>query len=1501
MNDALREVGQDSLLFADDPDVLFFGEAEANPAVYPGWRDHLAKLHPIYGKDPQFIEQVADVLNDPVFSTYTGDRRTCEWLVETSFRTSYITYLNRDPHGFIGQAKTVDTLKQVQKLSENEFLSRAGDYITVMEKDQDFFSLLTHNSQFFHDAGGANKWVDAFPKLYALSKKKHMYSARDMLPFTEMATHSVNSKWKEYIQSNEQNIRRLWQVIDGATENKLSLRWLTSSNDAETPLEINMSQLEKAVLLTYRGIPHGFIEQNADKVLHSDINWNEKGVRMFLDSEVQLELFRFDCMASAFYSKFPSELAYKRSGRMRESIRSLDGDDDYSIDYLDMKDNFRVTSDDRTIHSTLIKIARTIPLNKPYEGPHVLSGFENSRFGILKQCLASGNTQLQELVKKEIPELMEILIQHNKFEDISQLRSEKVIDRSVLHTVGFDQFRFFALHYSVDGLRDSLNKHLVGEINGVQKLRKIQQAFGLSIKECQPYAEIYARALLNSHESYYDTPAHFLMLCATGLVSKNFFKLPPSIKAAALWYATERYYKEGNETAPLQKLFPLLDSPQYTDVRVQSIVDFISSNKETFGHGFEQLLADVQKFKSEITQHIPLIEQEFKKQFSSGKFSVHRFEQIQKIYESLGMSDAISDLSSLLPLWVSTLIGNYKFTSISDLRKFMTDHEEFVSYISSSKAETVLMNKKNANRCRDIGLSLLEGELLLRNGMQLKGIHYAKAFSILKNMHPKWKEDKEGIYTNLIAAGKMFGAERMMKYISRPTISRHDALIHMKEIMRLARKARKQGVSYEQFYQQILLQIREDIANYPEGNSYLVLNSIAPILIKKDFNRVLASSKKYTLLPQIHKLLRKLKKPSDVFKDWKQLKRYADVVGFLSRKELMTKLIALKQDGTKKKHIRYVETLAFHPDSKVDAQSVMDFMFNTKTFLQTKDGNSNEKIHDGLKPSTYMDVDHLNFTAEELRDGLIEGAFDKAQRFKPHDMRFTVRVGFSHLPLHDQIRAALGSKTMPGAAKDIHALWNSFHKAFVIFRKNGQIPAGYTIQDYINQKNIHDSHDIPVEMQNALTTILHDSVFGLPDYGSFDGTELTFIASVHAKSDPIGVLAGNDTASCMPWGSGKTNIYLYNPTHGFFTLRLVQGNKLLTIATSVLTEDIDIGKTVDEIFTGLKEEADLLKLFPESILIESDPILSCDNIEVNKNYKAGAYSKIIPLLYSNFFASYMKKFAPQQHWVTGIVPVGKGNTDVEGLEKMDNTLVQEAPPAYTDKTHKETLVLLPSVGSLPGFTVTEAIELPTAIPDELKSIQYSDGHLIELTPSDALRASYLERKIYADNLELAFGLAIMERNLIGSQLANAVRTAPNLSVKHVSDSGELSGYVIAYEGALETGEKIIYINNMVASGPREAVRLINGLMEQYTKLYVDNGVLLPLHAEFREKTSYRLITKHLEKIGETSNLQFDVEEVDEMEIGDESLKHLIIRPRLKKREIQEEVAGLNALPSAATD
>ena len=60
------------------------------------------------------------------------------------------------------------------------------------------------------------------------------------------------------------------------------------------------------------------------------------------------------------------------------------------------------------------------------------------------------------------------------------------------------------------------------------------------------------------------------------------------------------------------------------------------------------------------------------------------------------------------------------------------------------------------------------------------------------------------------------------------------------------------------------------------------------------------------------------------------------------------------------------------------------------------------------------------------------------------------------------------------------------------------------------------------------------------------------------------------------------------------------------------------------------------------------------------------------------------------------------------------------------------------------------------------------------------------------------------------------------------------------------------------------------------KNYIDQGIMKPITTHARDTTSYQIILKQLDRIGEKYNLDFKLEEVGSYYEGDDEMHTLII-------------------------
>ena len=72
--------------------------------------------------------------------------------------------------------------------------------------------------------------------------------------------------------------------------------------------------------------------------------------------------------------------------------------------------------------------------------------------------------------------------------------------------------------------------------------------------------------------------------------------------------------------------------------------------------------------------------------------------------------------------------------------------------------------------------------------------------------------------------------------------------------------------------------------------------------------------------------------------------------------------------------------------------------------------------------------------------------------------------------------------------------------------------------------------------------------------------------------------------------------------------------------------------------------------------------------------------------------------------------------------------------------------------------------------------------------------------------------------------------------------------------------------------------MIRGFVELYKQNYLQKGNLIPIFAEAREATSYRVIEALLKRYGRDLGIDFVLEEVDKEVKGKDTMHRILIRP-----------------------
>ena len=716
---------------------------------------------------------------------------------------------------------------------------------------------------------------------------------------------------------------------------------------------------------------------------------------------------------------------------------------------------------------------------------------------------------------------------------------------------------------------------------------------------------------------------------------------------------------------------------------------------------------------------------------------------------------------------------------------------------------------------------------------------YRESFRRMKETRPDLVESTAD---NFERAADIFGYKNMFRYKEREGLSFHDATYELDGICDLYKLS---GLSPRAFYTNILDQVRKDTQEYEEGTAHHNLNAIVTS-INTDIPSVIEEARKHRDIERLQELAETLKRPEDVFASWSNLKRYRNLSQLLDRVEILDDLKELKKEG-KEDLSRYIETLAFHPDSKVNMQAVLQFWRDPEDFLDAHDVHTPDEVQDRKKPSNYIHIPNLDLTAEDLRDALVEGVLDRITTFPPMEIRYSIP------PTREALRQALGSpsKGVKGTAKKPGKLFSEVSR--LLKQHETYQKSGVNVNKYLG------GEDIPEDLEQQVEELTYHEEFGIQKKTQ------EYVARITNKSDPEGALAGDDTANCMPYGSGKNTVYTFNPNTAQFIIRRVKKDGTeRTVAQSVLTKDSDVRKAVPDIINELQREKKMDDVLPEDVLAKQDPYLACDNIEVAPTYTGEEYEDVYQHIYHDFFKKYTQK---EKGFRTDKIVIGTSYADaLTNLQKEKNTYVPQAPVGYSDKVGEE-VYILPL-----GTEHTETEKKETGISP--------------LTFEDSLKVAYLESKAYKDNETLIESLFALENALIAKDINNEMKNRPNLSTKYADSTGRMRGYLLAYEGVIDDGnhdyedKPCIYISDLASDRENTLTggRLIKEFAKQYKEHYLDKNNPLPIYAQARETTSYRIIKKQIDNLAKQTGTEFELIELPTYEQGGDTMHPVVIQP-----------------------
>lgn len=703
---------------------------------------------------------------------------------------------------------------------------------------------------------------------------------------------------------------------------------------------------------------------------------------------------------------------------------------------------------------------------------------------------------------------------------------------------------------------------------------------------------------------------------------------------------------------------------------------------------------------------------------------------------------------------------------------------------------------------------------------------------------------------------RQFGADAMLRYMNRPDLSRHDALHFMVDILHVQENS---GLTADAFAQNILLQVAKDGAKYDGLTAHHHFATVIDSLKDTTPAEVFAKAKQFSSVKALQKLVNDLE-GGNPFASWKTLKKFYEIKQLLGKSELLREL----NEGEISPKLReYVEKLAFHPNISTDA--VIRFWKNTDEFLGIDDKHTSEQINAVKKPSNLLSLPYLGLTPESLRDALVEGEMDKVQVLPPMERTYTLGIEVldnSEKPadLWRFLREAIGQRK-----KGVEGKAASVKKCFDEVKRWCKIYAVTFDELWDEAKGIDVLSVVAKDAQSELRSIVFHETYGMRQRKT-EG--VVYRARLGNKSDPDMVVAGNDTASCMPFGSGKNNVYMFNPVYAQMVLeRMGEGGKWRTAAQSVMSIDHKTSTPTPELMAAYLDQGQHLKDLVKSGDLEQLPVVTCDNIEPAKN-EEGDRVRYMKEAYQKFFTEYLEQYADQLRVSRTTVAVGAAYTpDGLGFREVDNTYIPVAPAGYSDNVHAKCFVI------------------DTGLP-ELESGN-SKG-MTPLTTRDAMAVAMLEGKAYADNENLLVGLHKVQYSLIGKDIANQHFKRPELSFIYKNEHNTPQGYIIAYEGS-QDGESFVFIDDLAADPGTKLVggRLITKFFDEYAANYgTDERPLLPIYTNARDKTSFPIIERRATTIAERKGLKARVVEIGTHMRGEDLMHDVVILIGKTDEELQ---------------
>lgn len=859
---------------------------------------------------------------------------------------------------------------------------------------------------------------------------------------------------------------------------------------------------------------------------------------------------------------------------------------------------------------------------------------------------------------------------------------------------------------------------------------------------------------------------------------------------------------------------------------------------------------------------------------SSDEDTPHLIKAMSTTLRSLGTTEALEILKEASKQSIEKTGDNFSRTA-----RIVRTLAETDMFSGKGLIMEFLGNKDLPERYFDYFVNYLHDKGALTKSLDLtkkwSNENHQKLFEYLVENDENWN-DRANVTENFENGVSLFGYRNMFSYAGRQDVTPHDALFQFKKIIDLQEKS---GLSPEQFFGQILHEVKNDGSTYESGLSYNEFNKIVENLNYSDskLEEMQKVAGQYPSIEKLGKLNEYFSDPTKIFSSWASLRKFSELSYLLDQAETLEQLENLKKeaqnDPKKEKLYDFIEQIAFSKTGKVDMKAVLEFWQDSESFLERGDAHAPKQLHDAIKPSNYTEVSYLDLSAEDLRDALVDGSLDRVQTFRYMEIIYSVSENNDlsiELDFYDELKKQIGSRKEGNQNRKL------FHAVKRILKKHNIDLLKYIL----DKREVVD--DLPPVERQAIEEEVRAAITEFPNQKIQKKTNNKrsgrYRARMNYKGDPQAVLAGNDTSCCMSFGTGKNNCYMWNPSAGLFTVEEQRGNTWRTIAQSVMTIDVDTKTPIPQIIgEGNRDLSKIIDKLPEDVLDQDKKILSCDNNEVSPN--SASKRDLIQEIYRNFFEEYIPYFNETADVTAdmGKVIVGKSNSDLSFGTQEKNTYLPVSLIGYSDKLGDQVDVISLSKTEGKG-NLSFKKERQDVDRGQTVSGDKDKKGIKSLSGEDVLSVTYLERTAYPDSMQEGF--IAMQNRIFASLIESEFKKRKNLSLKYVDNKNRMTGYLLAHEGE-RGGESVIYIEDLaVKQGSRLAGgNLIKAFCEKYRELYLEEGDLKPIFLQAREETSYKILKKQLDKISKQMGVEFDFEEEDNYSYGDSTMYAITLRPR----------------------